>query len=84
MRGVPIRSIREVRRHLADVVDRADRHESTIITRHGNEVAAVVPIEVLRRFDYYEDQAIVRMAEDRMKNPAPGIPMGEVMAEFRP
>ncbi|PSK98791.1 prevent-host-death family protein [Murinocardiopsis flavida] len=83
MSEAPTESVREVRQHLADVVDRADRDDtSTVITRRGKEVAAVVPIDVLRKFEYYEEQAIVRMVQERMKNPEPGIPMDEVMAEF--
>jgi prevent-host-death family protein len=45
-------SIREVRDHLADVVE---RNEPTIITRRGKEIAAVVPIEILRKFRALED-----------------------------
>ncbi|GAA1111357.1 hypothetical protein GCM10009605_51990 [Nocardiopsis composta] len=82
MSEMPVESIRQVRDHLADVVDRADREdEPTVITRRGKEVAAVVPIDMLRRFQEYEEQAIIRMVRERMANPEPGIPLEEVMAE---
>ncbi|HEY9439458.1 MAG TPA: type II toxin-antitoxin system Phd/YefM family antitoxin [Streptomyces sp.] len=46
MSELPVESIRNVREHLADVVDRADRDETpTYITRRGKKVAAIVPIE---------------------------------------
>lgn len=45
-----IESIRDVRAHLAEVVERADRDDvPTVITRRGKQVAAVVSIEVLRK-----------------------------------
>lgn len=82
MSELPVESIREVREHLADVVDRADRDdEPTVITRRGKQVAAVVPIDMLRKFQQYEEQAIIRMVQDRMANPAPGVSLEDVMAE---
>ena len=38
-------SIREVRRRLSEIVDAAERGESVVITRHGRDVARVVPAE---------------------------------------
>lgn len=47
---LPVESIRDVRAHLAEVVERADRDDvPTVITRRGKEVAAVVSIDVLRK-----------------------------------
>ena len=37
--------VEEARQALPSLLDRARRGESTIITRHGTPVAAVVPIE---------------------------------------
>ena len=76
-------TIRQVRDHIADVVDRADRDDSpTVITRRGREVAAVVPIEMLRRYQRLEEQEILRLVRERMADPSPGIPMEQVMAEI--
>lgn len=36
-------SIREARRRLAEIVDAAEKGQSTAITRHGREVARVGP-----------------------------------------
>jgi prevent-host-death family protein len=68
---MPIESIRDVRAHLAEVVERADRDDvPTVITRRGKQVAAVVSIEVLNR-----------IIDERMTNPAPGIPIEDIMRE---
>ncbi|WSB28511.1 type II toxin-antitoxin system Phd/YefM family antitoxin [Streptomyces sp. NBC_01788] len=58
---LPTESIRDVRAHLAEVVERADRSDvPTVITRRGKEVAAVVSIEVLRRYQEWEEREINR------------------------
>lgn len=82
MSEMPVESIRHVRDHLADVVDRADRDdEPTVITRRGKEVAAVVPVELLRRYQRLEEQEIIRIVRERMDGSEPGIPLEQVMAE---
>lgn len=83
MSEMRVETIRQVRDHIADVVDRADREDSpTVITRRGKEVAAVVPIDLLRRYQQFEEQEIMRMVRERMGNPAQGTPMEEVMAQI--
>ncbi|MEU0236448.1 type II toxin-antitoxin system Phd/YefM family antitoxin [Nocardiopsis sp. NPDC006198] len=83
MSEMQVESIRQVRDHIADVVDRADREDlPTVITRRGREVAAVVPIDMFHRYQQLEEQEIMRMVDERMANPAPGIPMEQVMAEI--
>lgn len=83
MSEMQVESIRQVRDHISDVVDRADREDSpTVITRRGKEVAAIVPIELLRRYQQLEEQEIMRMVKERMSNPEPGFPMEQVMAEI--
>jgi prevent-host-death family protein len=79
----PTASIRDVRAHLADVVDRADRQgEPTVITRHGKEVAAVVSIDLLRRFQQWEDEQDARLVAERMGSRTEGIPLEDVMTEI--
>ena len=39
----------EIKAHLSEVVDRAVHHQSTVITRHGKPVAAIVSVEELER-----------------------------------
>ena len=51
MGELPVESIRNVREHLADVVDRADRDETpTYITRRGKKVAVVVPVDLVEAY----------------------------------
>lgn len=79
---LPIESIRDVRAHLAEVVERADRDDlPTVITRRGKQVAAVVSIEVLRKYQEWEEREINRIIDERMANPAPGVPIEDVMRE---
>jgi prevent-host-death family protein len=42
-------SIREARRRLGDVVNAAERGESTILTRHGRKVAQIAPAHMARK-----------------------------------
>ncbi|MFJ8433119.1 type II toxin-antitoxin system Phd/YefM family antitoxin [Kitasatospora sp. NPDC094019] len=72
-------SIREARERLADVVDRAERDEPTVITRRGREVAAVVPIELLREYRQWEERELMRLIEERRDEPT--YSLDEVMAE---
>ncbi|MFC8423859.1 type II toxin-antitoxin system Phd/YefM family antitoxin [Streptomyces sp. NPDC057236] len=82
MTQMPIESIRDVRAHLAEVVERADRDDTpTVITRRGRQVAAVVSIEVLRRYQAWEEREINRLIDERMANPVAGIPIEDVMRE---
>lgn len=76
----PIEPIRHVRSHLAEVVDRAD-DVPTIITRNGRQVAAVVSIDLLRRYEQLDEAETHRIISERMANPAPGIPLADVMRE---
>ena len=39
----------EARAHLPELLDAAERGEMTIITRHGKDVAAIVPIETYQK-----------------------------------
>jgi prevent-host-death family protein len=82
MTQMPIESIRDVRAHLAEVVERADRDDQpTVITRRGKEVAAVVSIEVLRKYQQWEEREINRIIDERMADRSPGVPIEEVMRE---
>jgi prevent-host-death family protein len=81
MHPLPVESIRDVRAHLAEVVERADRDDvATVITRRGKEVAAVVSIKMLRKYQEWERE-INRIIDERMANPAAGIPIEDVMRQ---
>ncbi len=82
MTQVYVESIRDARAHLAEVVERADREDQpTIITRRGEEVAAVVAIDTLRKFQQWEEQEINRIVDERIANRTTGIPIEDVMKE---
>lgn len=84
MSEYPAESIRSVRDHLADVVERAEREDSpTVITRRGKEVAAVVSIEALRQFQQWQEQELNRLVDERMASNEPGVPLEDVLAETR-
>lgn len=72
-------SIREARERLADVIDRAEHDEPTVITRRGREVAAVVPIELLREYRQWEERELLRLIEERRGEPT--YSLEEVLAE---
>ena len=74
-------SVREVRENLADVVERATHDELTIITRRGREVAAVVPIEMVREYREWEEERVLRIVNERRSAAQPGVPMDQIMAE---
>ncbi|MEU7080542.1 type II toxin-antitoxin system prevent-host-death family antitoxin [Streptomyces sp. NPDC046409] len=44
-------------------------------------MAAVVSIEVLRKYQEREEREINRIIDERMANPAPGIPIEDIMRE---
>lgn len=74
-------SVREVRENLADVVERAAHDELTIITRRGREVAAVVPIQMVREYREWEEERVLRIINERRAAAQSGVPMEQVMSE---
>lgn len=75
-------SVRDARAHFAEVITRAQHGTPTVITRNGEAVAAVVPIEDYNALEdaidrYFANEAIRYRAE----NPdAPTYSMSEVVA----
>ena len=80
MNSIVEEPIRVVRSHFADVVDRV-ASQSTVVTRHGKRVAAIVSVELLERFEELEERELNRIIDERMADPAPGIPLEEVLRE---
>ena len=75
-------SVRDARAHFADVITRAQGGTPTVITRNGQAVAAVVPIEDFNALEDAIDRYFSREADrDLAKNPdAPTYSMSEVVA----
>ena len=82
MSELPTESIRDLRAHLAEVVERADRDDqATVITRRGKPVAAVVSIEVLRKYQEWEERELNRIIDERMADRSRRVPLEDVIAE---
>ncbi|WP_031077078.1 type II toxin-antitoxin system Phd/YefM family antitoxin [Streptomyces sp. NRRL WC-3742] len=73
-------NIREARAHLAEVISRAEAGEITVITRKGERVGAVVPIEVLDAIEDAEDELLAREAEKHRNEPT--VSMAELLADL--
>jgi prevent-host-death family protein len=82
MSELPTETIRDLRAHLAEVVERADRDDqATVITRRGKPVAAVVSIGVLRKYQEWEERELNRIIDERMADRAGAVPLEDVIAE---
>ena len=75
-------SVRDARAHFAEVITRAQNGTPTIVTRNGQQVAAVVPIEDFNALEDAIDRYFAREADrDLAENPdAPTYRMSEVVA----
>ena len=75
-------SARDARAHFAELITRAQGGTPTIITRNGQPVAAVVPIEDFNVLEDAIDRYFAREADrDLAENPdAPTYSMSEVVA----
>jgi len=47
MADTPRKGVEEARNQLPDLLDAAEKGQSTVITRHGRPVAALVPVDAL-------------------------------------
>lgn len=80
-----VESMAEVRRHLADVIDRARREETpTIITRRGKQEAVVIDIQEYQRLrriaDNAEEAWLNQLADEAESESAEGSVSLEEMA----
>lgn len=75
-------SVRDARAHFAEMITRAQSGTPTIITRNGQAVAAVVPIEDFNALEDAIDRYFAREADrDLADNPdGPTYSMSEVVA----
>ena len=75
-------NVRDARAHFAGVIIRAQNGSPTVITRNGEPVAAVVPIEDFNVLEDAIDRYFAREADrDLTENPdAPTYSMSEVVA----
>jgi prevent-host-death family protein len=75
-------SVRDARAHFAEVITRAQNGTPTVVTRNGQPVAAVIPIEDFEALEDAIDRYFAREADrDLAENPdAPTYSMSEVIA----
>jgi antitoxin (DNA-binding transcriptional repressor) of toxin-antitoxin stability system len=70
----------------ADAVNAAEGGQVVYLTRRGRPVAAVVPPEVAAAgyaaVTALEDAADLRAARDALADPAPSVPLDEVLARY--
>ena len=82
MSELPTESVRDLRAHLAEVIERADRDDqATVITRRGKPVAAVVSIDVLRKYQEWEERELNRIIDERIADRSARVPLEDVIAE---
>ncbi|MGW4382972.1 type II toxin-antitoxin system prevent-host-death family antitoxin [Kitasatospora sp. NPDC004531] len=74
-------TMREARDRLAEVAERATHDDVTVLTRHGKEVAAVIPISMLRQYRVWEEQEDLRLVRKAMAEDGPTATLAEMMAE---
>ncbi|WP_266366383.1 type II toxin-antitoxin system Phd/YefM family antitoxin [Tellurirhabdus rosea] len=71
-------SAQEARKQFSDIISKAAfGHDPVIITRQGKEIAAIISMEELKRFQELEDHFDVLEAEKRLANPENFIPWEE-------
>jgi prevent-host-death family protein len=75
-------SVRDARAHFAEVITRAQDGTPTVVTRNGQAVAAVVPIEDFNALEDAIDRYFAKEADrDLAEHPdAPTYSMSEVVA----
>ncbi|MDX6355327.1 MAG: hypothetical protein QOF98_2230 [Streptomyces sp.] len=73
-------SVREARSHLAEVIDKAVAGEATVITRNGEPVAALIPIDEWEALEAASDELLTREAAKQVGEPT--YSMAEVLADL--
>ncbi|MFC9892755.1 type II toxin-antitoxin system Phd/YefM family antitoxin [Nocardia sp. NPDC127579] len=58
-------TVRELRAALAKTLDAAAQGETTIVTRDGHPVAAMVPVSMLKALEDWEDERLAEIAKHR-------------------
>ena len=76
-------SVKDMRDDVAEIVNRAAfGKERIIVTRHGKDVAAIVPVEDVETMEYLEDQYDIAEVNRIRAEGGPDIPWKEVKARL--
>ncbi|WP_329313064.1 type II toxin-antitoxin system Phd/YefM family antitoxin [Streptomyces sp. NBC_01262] len=73
-------SVREARAHLSDLINQAEAGDSTVITRNGTPVAAIVPIAEFQALEDAADELLAREAVQHLGEPT--VSMAELLADL--
>lgn len=75
-------TVRDARAHLPEHINRAEEGTSTVITRNGTPVAAVVPIADFEALEEAADVLLAREAEAVLADGGPTVSMAEMLADL--
>lgn len=80
----PTYSVRQARAAITDILNRAEAGDSTVITRNGRPVAAVVPIDDYDALERAEDEVLAREATRILaqEGDGPRHALAEVLADI--
>lgn len=75
-------SLSDAREHLGELVAKAEHAgEPIVLTRRGHAAAAIVPMDVLRAWQEYQDECDLQAAREALAQPE-RIPHEDVLREF--
>lgn len=73
----------EARKQFAGILTRVSaRGERVILHRHGQDVAAMVPVEDLELLEALEDRLDIEAARTALEEPGPRVSLAELKAEL--
>ncbi|HEY2381544.1 MAG TPA: type II toxin-antitoxin system Phd/YefM family antitoxin [Terriglobia bacterium] len=76
-------SVKDMRDHIAEIVNRAAfGKERILVTRHGKNVAAIVPVEDVETMEYLEDQYDIAEVQRIRAEGGPTLSMDELKARL--
>jgi prevent-host-death family protein len=73
----------EARKQLAGILNRVSvGGERVVLHRHGQDVAAVVPVQDLELLEALEDRLDLETAREALEEPGPRVSLAELKAEL--
>lgn len=73
----------KARERISDILNEvAFGGERVVLHRHGKDVAAVISVEDLRRFEELEDRYDLELMREARAEPGPNVPWEQLKAEI--